>query len=181
MQKHFVENCFCLTPKRVNESLNRIRKIGDNTDYQRADIRYEYDQIDEKYFILVTIAGNEPQRIALETLETSFGEREFFLCDSCNSRCHKLFLLPDGKIFRCRKCQKIKYQSFNVSSRHGKLFDKTRKVIKLIKERENIPRIWYRDTYTKRYSKFLDNCLKAGLTDIVSEARTLESAINANN
>jgi len=43
------------------------------------------------------------------------------------------------------------------------------------------PRIWYKSVYTKRYLRFLNNCLKAGLTDIVKEARALEALINANN
>ena len=182
MPEPYIENCFCLTPKRVDGTLNRIgRMIGDNRDIQRADIRYEYSQIDERYFILVTIDGNEPQKIVLEVIETSFGERQYFQCEGCQSRCHKLFLLPGGHIFRCKKCHKIRYQTFNSSSKHGKLFERTKKALKLINEQADMTsRIWYRDAYTKRYSKFLNNCLKVGLTDIVNEARTVESAINAN-
>lgn len=175
------ENCFCLTPKRVHDSLNRIRKIGDNSDPRRADIYYEYDEIDGRYFIIATVGENITQRIVIETLETSFGEREYFRCEGCDSRCHKLFLLPGGYIFRCKSCHGIKYQSFNTSSRHGKLFDRTKKVLRLVNEQAGMTsRIWYRDNYTKRYSKFLNDCLKIGLTDIVNEARTLERIIKEN-
>ena len=181
MQGTYIENCFCLTPKRVDLSLTRPRKIGDNTDVQRADIRYEYDQVGEQYYKVVTVGGNEPQRILTETLETDFGEREYFICNKCDSRRHKLFLLPEGHIFRCKKCHGIRSQKFNVSSRHGRLFDRTRRVIRLINEQATMsPRIFYRSAYTKRYSKFLDNCLKVGLNSIVDEARALESAIKAN-
>ncbi|MDO8496246.1 MAG: hypothetical protein Q7S43_02215 [bacterium] len=179
----FIENCFCLTPKRVDDTLNRIgRKIGDDKDIQRADIRYEYDQVGEQYYKVVIVDGNEPQRILTETLETDFGEREYFRCNKCDSRCHKLFLLPGGHIFLCKKCHGVKYQKFNTSSRHGRLFDRTRKVIRLVNEQATMsPRIFYKSAYTRRYSKFLDDCLKVGLTDIVADARALESAIKANN
>ena len=179
MQGPYIENCFCLTPKRVDLSLTRPRKIGDNTDFERKDIRYDYDEVDGKYFILVNVGNNEQQRIALETLETLFGERQYFHCEGCDTRHHKLFLKPDGKIFRCRACLGIRYQKFNTSSRHGRLFDRTRRVIRLVNEQATMsPRIFYRSAYTRRYSKFLDNCLKVGLTDIVAEARHLEMAIN---
>lgn len=181
MQGPYIENCFCLTPKRVDESLNRIgRKIGDKSDFQRADITYDYKEINDNYSILVTVAGNEPQRVGLETIETWFGERQYFRCEGCNSRRHKLFLLPGGHIFRCKGCYKIRYQKFNTSSKHGRMFDRTRKIVKLVNERaEMSPRIFYKNAYTRRYSKFLDDCLEVGLNDIVAEARALESAIKA--
>ncbi len=183
MQRPFIENCFCLTPKRVDESLNRIgRRIGDNTDFERKDIRYDYEEVNDEYSILATVAGNEPQRVRLETIETWFGERQYFLCEGCNARRHKLFLLPGGHIFRCFKCHKvIRYQKFNTSSRHGRMFDRTRRIVKLVNERaEMSPRIFYKSAYTRRYSKFLDDCLKVGLNDIVADSRALESAIKAN-
>ncbi len=179
MQREFIENCFFITPKRVDNSLDRPRKIGDNTDYKRADIRYEYDEIDEQYFIIAIVDGNAPQRIPLEIIETSFIERQYFKCNKCDSRCHKLYLLPAGHVFSCFKCHKIKRKTFNTSSKHGKLFDTTRRIIKLINQQENMTsRWWYRDAYTKRYSKFLNECLKVGLVDIVNSARTVESAVN---
>ncbi|MDO8659598.1 MAG: hypothetical protein Q7K54_03265 [Candidatus Parcubacteria bacterium] len=183
MEKHFIENCFFITPKKVDYSLNRIgRKIGDNSDPRRADIQYEYDEIDEQYFIIAIVDGNAPQRIAFETIETSIGERQYFKCNKCDSRCHKLYLLPAGHIFSCFKCHKIKRQTFNTSSKHGKLFDMTRKVVKLINQQENMTsRIWYKDAHTKRYSKFLNECLKVGLVDIVNQARAVESAVNNTN
>ena len=179
----YIENCFCLTPKHIDDCLSRIgRKIGDNRDTKRADIHYDYDKIGEQYYKVVTIDGFEPQKILTEVIETSFGDRQYFHCNSCNARCHKLFLLPDGHIFACFKCQKLKRQIFNTSSKHGKLYDMTKKVIKLINEQETMTsRIWYRDAYTKRYSKFLNECLKVGLTDLVDNARAVESAISANN
>ena len=184
MQREFIENCFFITPKRVDDTLTRIgKKIGDDRDLQRPDICYDYDQIGEEYFIIAIVDGNAPQRIALETTaETYFGERQYFICNKCDSRRHKLYLLPGGHVFSCFKCHKIKYRTFNTSSKHGKLFDMTRKVVKLINQQENMTsRIWYKDAHTKRYSKFLNECLKVGLVDIVNQARAVESAINNTN
>ena len=182
MQDIFIENCFCLTLKRVDDSLSRIRKIGDNRDYQRTDIRYEYGKEegkDEVYFVMVTLEGHEPQKIYTDMIETSFGIRHYFFCGGCGKRCHKLHLKPGGHTFRCRKCHNIKYQAFNPSSRQGKLFLHTKKVLQLIDEQANMPsRIWWRGNFTKRYSKFLNECLKAGLTDVVKNAREIEAAIS---
>jgi len=185
MQRELVENCFFITPKRVNQSLDRIgRKIGDYSDYKRADICYKYDKEGEEYFIIVTVGENSPQKIATETIGTPFGEKEYFRCENCDSRCSKLFLLPMGHTFCCRKCHMLRYQNFNTSSEHGKLFDMSRKVIKLMNQQENMTsRRWYRNAYTKRYNKFLDNCLKTGLKELVEiaeNARAVESVVKGN-
>ena len=58
---------------------------------------------------------------------------------------------------------------------------KTKKILDLANQQADMTsRIWYRDSYTRRYSKFLNECLKVGLTDIVKEARILEQAIKVN-
>ena len=167
----------------MDKSFSRFgRKIGDNSDFERADIRYDFKEGEEDSFVLVTVAGYEQQKILFDPFETSFGERNYFKCPGCSTRCHKLFLLPKGHILRCKKCHKIKYQIFNPSSAQGQLFIRTKKILKLINIQANMtPRIWYKSVYTKRYLRFLNNCLKAGLTDIVKEARALEALINANN
>ena len=182
MQQYFIEECFSLTNKRIDKSLNRIRKIGDSRDFERTDIRYDFDKVEDNSFLLVTIDGYEQQRIAIDPFETSYGERNYFKCPGCGARCCKLFLLPKGHIFLCKKCHNLKYEAFNPSSAQGQLFLRTKKILKLIKVREDMtPRIFYKSKYTKRYLKFLKDCLKAGLIDIVKEAQELEALIQANN
>lgn len=179
MKETYIENCFCLTPKRVDQSLNRFgRRIGDNSDLERKDIKYNYKQIGENYFIDVNVVGHQKQRILTETISNSFGWRDYFHCDRCDSRCNKLFLLPGGHIFRCKDCHGIKYQNFSSTSKQGKIFTRARKILKLVNKQANMTsRIWYRSAYTKRYAKFLNDCLEVGLTDVVEEARALEDII----
>ena len=182
MTKHYVESCFYVTPKRVYNTLDRIgRKIGDNRDLKRTDIRYEYDQIGEKYFVLVTVGNNMPQKILLDEVETSFcAPKEYFHCPGCDNRVCKLYLLPNGHEFKCKKCHGLKYarQYINPSSKHGKVFLQTHRILKLINEREQMNRIFYNSTYTKRFNKWLDSALKLGMKDLVYEARELESVIS---
>ncbi|MFA6273637.1 MAG: hypothetical protein WC662_00570 [Candidatus Paceibacterota bacterium] len=181
MQKIYIENCFCLTVRRIDKSLSRIRKIGDTSDFERFDIRYDFDPIDEGSAISVTVDGYEPQRIDFDPFETTWGERNYFKCPACETRCTKLFLLPKGHVFRCKKCHNIKYQIFNPNSAQGQLFIRTKKILKLINVQENMTsRIWYKSVYTKRYLRFLNKCMEVGLTDIVKEAKALETLINAN-
>jgi hypothetical protein len=181
MQQYFIDECFVLTNKRVDKSLGRIRKIGDNTDLDRTDIRYDFVEGDEDSFVLVTVAGYPQQRIAIDPFESYFGERNYFKCPGCDARCCKLFLLPRGHIFLCKSCHKLKYETFNPSSVQGRLFLRTKKILKLIKVQEDMtPRIFYKSKYTKRYLKFLKDCLKVGLVDIVKEAQELEALIQAN-
>lgn len=181
MQQYFIDECFVLTNKRVDKSLGRIRKIDDSRDFERSDIKYDFDKAGDDSFLLVTIDDYEQQRITIDPFETSFGERNYFKCPKCDARCCKLFLLPKGHIFLCKSCHNLKYEAFNSSSAQGQLFLRTKKILKLIKVQEDMtPRIWYKSKYTKRYLKFLQDCLKAGLIDIVKEAQELEAIIKAN-
>jgi len=182
MTKTYIESCFFLTPKRAEQSLNRIRKIGDNTDYQRKDIRYNYKEENDKVFLFVTVGSNAPQKILLEQTEPSdYFLRDYFRCE-CGCRVTKLYLLPDGSCFKCKKCHNLKYQvqSFNKSSKHGKIFLETSRILKLMNERENIDRIFYNSAYTKRFNKWLDSALELGMVEMVREARVLESIVNTN-
>ena len=178
----YIESCFCVTPKHVHDTLYRIgRKIGDNHDMKRTDIAYDYEEENEKYFILVKVENNSPQKLTLEELETTFyAPREYFHCPKCDCRVVKLYLLPNGHTFLCKSCHGLKYerQFINPSSKHGKMFLQTHRVLKLISEREKLNRIWYNSTYTKKYNKWLDDALKIGLADMVHEARILESVVN---
>lgn len=181
MTKRFIENCHCLNIGRVRASLNRIgRKIGDNTDTERKDIRYEFKHVGELTLLLVTLGGHEPQEIVLDPFETQYGERNYLRCPGCGTKRCKLYLKPEGHVFKCVKCHDLKYESFNPRSKQGQFLGHVKKVLKLVNKQATMTsRIWYRSVYTERYEKFLDDCLKAGLTDVVTEARALEASIKA--
>lgn len=180
MTKIYIENCFCLTFKRLDQSSRRLSGIGDVPDFERKDISYNLDVIAETSGILVTIDGYEPQEINLDEVETSYGTRNYFICDGCQTRHAKLYLLPGGHIFRCKDCHKIVYETFNPSSAQGRFLKHVKKVLKLAERQANMTsRIWYRDVYTAKYEKFLADCLEAGLIEFVAEARELEANIKA--
>lgn len=182
MKKIFIENCFCLTDKRVGKSLSMlITSIDHNNDFERPDILYDYNDSNIVPILTVTVGKNIPEVINYDPFETTYGQRNYFICNGCGTRHTKLYLKPHGHIFRCKDCFALKYETFNPSSAQGRFLKQVKKVLKLVqRQAEMTSRIWYRDVYTKRYSKFLDDCLKAGLTDVVDEARALEAAIKAN-
>jgi hypothetical protein len=182
MTKIYIENCFCLTEKRVEQSLERIRKIGDDTDIERKDIHYGYEgDIMEKLSLLVTVDGYLPQSIVVDPFTTPFGQRNYYNCPNCGKRHTKLYLKPGGHLFACASCFSLKYERFNPRSAQGQFLNHISKVLKLIKRQEEMTsRIWYKNIYTKKYEKFLADCLEAGLTDVVAAARELEVNIKAN-
>jgi len=149
MKTFYIENCFYHTPKQIYNSLKKVRKIGEPIrENTREDILYGFGDDGE---LTATVGNGHPQKITFDYVQTTMGERSYFICEGCKKRRHKLFLLPEGSIFRCAECHGIKRQVFNTASQHGKLFDKTRKILKLIRKQEEMTsRIWYRDSYTKR-------------------------------
>lgn len=175
MEQIYIGDCFCLTPRRVDDSLlHRVRKIGDNTDYYRKDIRYEYGQTGDQYFILVTIEGHERQRIITEMPESSYMGLQYFLCGGCNSRCQKLYLLPGGYIFRCMNCHKIQHRPFDPSSHKERLSEMSRKVVELFNDQADAKsKIWNKGAYAKQYPK----SLKASLINIVNEILGVEPSV----
>jgi hypothetical protein len=182
MSKIYIENCFCLTEKRVDKSLERYRRASDNTDIERKDIRYSYEgDIMEKLTLIVTVEGYSPQSIVVDPFMTPFGQRNYYNCPNCGKRHTKLYLKPGGHLFACASCYNLKYERFNPRSAQGRFLNHVQKVLELVKRQEEMTsRIWYRDVYTKKYEKFLADCLEAGLTDVVAEARELEANIKAN-
>ena len=183
MSKIYIENCFCLSEHRVNKSLERYRKIGDNTDIVRKDICYGYKgDIEGELSLSVTVEGHLPQVIKLDPFTTPYGQRNYYNCPDCGKRRTKLYLKPGGHLFSCKDCHSLKYEYFNPLSKHGQFLKQVKKVLKLVKRQEEMTsRIWYRDVYTTKYEKFLADCAEVGLTDVVTAARELEANIKANN
>ncbi len=181
MTKIYIEGCFCLTDRRVEQSLCRVRKIGDNTDIERKDIRYSYDKNEEVVtYLLVSIEGHEPQKVRISPFETTYGERNYYMCDKCETKHTKLYLKPGGYTFLCKDCHGISYETFNPNSAQGRFLKHVKKVLKLVqKQTEMTSRIWYKEIYTERYERFLADCEKVGLTEIVRQARELEANIKA--
>ena len=183
MTKIYIEDCLCLTSRRVDRSLSeyRIKMSDDDTDIERKDISYSYDENgDTLTHLLVTVKGHEPQKILISPFETPYGQRNYYICDKCKTQHTKLYLKPGGHIFLCKDCHGISYETFNPNSAQGSFLTHVKKVLKLVQEQaEMTSRIWYKEVYTDRYEKFLADCEKVGLTEIVTQARELEANIKA--
>ncbi len=72
-------------------------------------------------------AGGEKQdveeTIGLTTTSPFYGgTRYYFVCHSCHKRADKLYLPPEGKYFRCRKCYNLTYQSCRDAHKYDKAF-----------------------------------------------------------
>ena len=119
-----------------------------------------------------------PQQIALAAEDITFGTRHYFLC-GCGSRVSKLYLPPNKKEYRCRSCYGLRYELAVLSrtSAQGKLLYRTNRMLKLSEQRAHMNRIFYRGAYTRRFDRFLQLCLNAGLLETVREAMELEAAV----
>lgn len=143
----------------------------------KKDIRFEYTDGDD--FLVFDAGGDHPpQRIMLDEQSITFGLRRYFLCE-CGSRVNKLYLPPGKSQYKCRVCYKLRYELsyINRTAKHGKLLYRTNRTIKLIDQRAGMSRVFYNGQYTKRFSRFLKLCSRAGLDDVVDNALTLKNAI----
>jgi hypothetical protein len=175
MNGPFIEDCFCLTPKWIRDNEYRIRKIGAPINPDRPDINYWFE--DKTYCLqtmFITVGGSEPQAIDFVEVETPIAWREYFICPVCGERVYKLFLLPNGKEFRCRKCHHptLKYflTAISKKSPHGKMLYATNRMDKLSKQREKMGTILYQGEQTKKFKSFLRQCKRAGYTKVVDDA-----------
>lgn len=189
MNKPVIEGCYQLpisALKRLleplvgsKEGLTKAKhftlKCGQN---QTAD--YWVEKEENEVFLMIVCGDNEPQRISLTTSYPPFGgTRYYFECPDCVRRCDKLYLSPYGQGFKCHKHFIYEANTINRQSVHGQYVYQQSRLIKLINHRTDISRIWYRDTYTKRFCRFLKMSARAGLTQNVEEALALLGEINA--
>jgi hypothetical protein len=179
MENNFVEDCFVLTPQNILKNFTLVMELGECM-YEkiRSDIDYQVEDLGNPAMVWVSIEHKEPQKLTIEWTDIAFGERAYFRCN-CGTRSAKLYLLPDGKEFRCRKCHNLKYRlsSFNKNSIAGMSIYKLDRLHKLANERSSMSRIFYKGDYTKRFKRFLKICDKAGLESIVKGANDLKILI----
>ncbi len=184
--KILLESCFALTTKLLKEDLRKARdkelvegylNILDNGRVSVLDYRVEYE---EEATYLEIFFGVEPQRILLSEQELTFGIRTYLTC-GCGFRVNALYL--KGTYFACRKCQNLRYQSTTINSKseHGIFLYRQSQRLKLMNMREDMPRIFYKSEYTKRFTRWLNLCNRAGLENEVRSARELIGAIHNQN
>ncbi|MDO8565832.1 MAG: hypothetical protein Q7S04_01430 [Candidatus Moranbacteria bacterium] len=176
--KYLVEECFFLTPRDVGRRFDRIRKLGTNILEGRDDISYWFDDMSEPTCLFVSVDGHEPQKFIWEPVELTFGEAAYFHC-GCGYKARKLYLLPSGNEFKCRKCHNLRYalSVLNSKSIAGRVIYRANRLHKLANSRACMGRIFYDGNFTKRFERFLGLCDKAGLEDIVRGANALKELV----
>lgn len=165
MKGFYIEDCLCITPNHKSVDYDLMQKMGVCIEYH----------IEENH-VIVTVGNNEPQRIDTENMTTAVAWRTLFCCPCCDEKVHKLYLLPDGKEFKCRKCYPdLKYflTAINKESPHGKMLYAMNRMDKLSKKREKMGTILYKGEKTKWFNGFLRQCKRAGFTKIVDDAEIL--------
>ena len=174
---YLVEDCYYLTPTKVDRSFQRFKKIGAPLDPERPDINYQW----ENECLVVIVAGNAPQRIETEDVETAVAYRTYFVCPGCEKRAYKLYLPPNGHEFKCgaRTCHGLRYTitTINKTSLHGKMLYSMNRMHKLSKQREKMGTILYNGKYTRKFQSFLRQCARAGYTKAVEDAAGLMKAL----
>ncbi|OGZ28562.1 MAG: hypothetical protein A2427_02350 [Candidatus Nealsonbacteria bacterium RIFOXYC1_FULL_40_7] len=175
--QRIIEDAFFITPKDIFQNL-KYGKSGDFGTKNRPEISFWLDDPADIFSITLGVDGHEPQTIKLEKVFITFGERAYFVC-SCGLRVNKLYLPVNGDSFACRKCHKLQYflTTFNKNSAAGRQFYKMNRIQKLVATRERMSRVLYNGEYTKRFSRFLQLCNKAGLNEVVDKAQGLMELI----
>lgn len=168
MQRPFIEDCFHITPA-YNSDFDLRRKMGIHVEYH----------IEAEDYVLVTVGNNAPQRIETEGVDLPVSYRIYFICPGCDKRAYKLYLLPDGKEFKCRGCHKLRYKltGINRKTPHGKMLYTMNRLDKLSKQREKMGTILYNGKYTRKFQSFLRQCDRAGYTKVIEDAAGLMKAL----
>ena len=179
-----IENSFAITTHSIKKDLHKARRkeqvggylnVLNNSRPSIADYHIQYE--DEKTYFVIAL-GIDPQRILLSNQKLNFGNRTYLTC-KCERKTNALYL--NNGVFACRTCQKLRYQSttINRTTKHGYYVWQQSRILKLINTRENIGRIFYKSQYTKRFTRWLNLAICAGLMDEVIDAKKLMMAINA--
>lgn len=171
---YFVEDCTAITAKEALRIASRLKN---------KKTKLELDcwlDTDDSSALWLRIIDQEPQRLAIEWIALNFGYGAYFEC-SCGFRASKLYLVPHGNKFACRMCQKLKYRksSINPNSVAGRAIYKFDRMNKLADTRANMRGIFWKGTYTRRYTRFLAQCSDAGLHGVVRDARELAEIVKA--
>lgn len=175
----FVEDSFALSTKGVLDNLDNVLEIGPSVYVKpHADVDYWLEDPLRPSVLLVSVGGQEPQRINLEWIVITFGQRAYFRCD-CGSRAAKLYLPLKGKEFKCRQCHKLQYQLTRINRRSvaGRAMYRMNRLQKLSDTRVSMGRILYNGKYSERFERFLRLCDRAGFDGIVKGANELKALI----
>ena len=188
--KTLVESCFILDTKILKKDLRRAREHKTNIIDGFINISFGKMQSVADYCIedggeynyLIIRYGAEEQKVKLAESQLYFGIRSWFVCD-CDRRVAKLYLPPKSKFFKCRHCYKLTYElnTFNRRSKHGLVFYRTNRAIKMINTREKIRSTLYNGKPTNRFDRFLKLSGLAGFQNNIDDAKVLLSAINSFN
>jgi hypothetical protein len=176
--RYLVGECLTLTPRDVGKRWDRIRKLGVNQLAHHPGISYWFDDMGDPSRLFISVQGHEPQSFAWELIRLTFGDAAYFYCP-CGHRASKLYLLPNGNEFKCRKCHKLQYHlsTFNRQSVAGRSLYRANRLQKLANSRASMGRILYNGEYTKRFQRFLGLCDRAGYDSIVQGAKDLKTLI----
>lgn len=176
--RYLVEDCLTISPGDVSRRFDHMRKMGVSILDGHSNVSYWFDDISRPAFLFVSVDGKEPQKLAWEEIDITFGERNYFYCP-CGYRATKLYLPPNGTEFLCRKCHNLRYELtvVNRKSIAGGVIYRMSRLRKLANNRASMSRIFYNGNYTKRFSRFLRLCDRAGLDSIVKGANDLKALI----
>ncbi len=180
-----LDDCYILTPKvviGVHHPVIHTNTFSTPKPHGRT-INYELeDPSDKGSGTIVTIDGNEPQRIDMTPISLHLGIRYMFVCE-CGRNCAKMFLPPNGNRFMCRFCTDLPYMTwlfkdYGPNTLRGKL-KKLKNMERLAASRENITPIIYGGKFTKKFERMLRVAEKAGLTSFVQDAKDLKESLEA--
>ena len=116
-----VEDNFSISSKDILQS--RVYMTENNTFKSHPNFTYWTEGSPDVSEVLISVEGEEPQSFDFEWVNITFGKRPYFQC-SCGLRVSRLYILTDGKEFKCRKCHKLQYflTTFNKNSIAGQQF-----------------------------------------------------------
>lgn len=171
MTREIIENCFVLTTSVLHEGAD---------DKLRDDIRHwtEYTRDNDEFCLFVAVGASEPQKIFVEEFLTLFMYRPCFVCE-CRRPALKLYLPPHQTTFKCRRCHHLRYLSttFNKKTPQGNALYQLNRLDKLSRQRMNIRTPIYLGKFTHKFQRFLRMCKRAGLDNVVEDARGLMEVI----
>ena len=176
-----VEDCLSISQKSFGKDWDRIKRgekfQGEVQITPRLSLSYWTENKDGEMQIVIAI-GADLQTITLSTSELTYGTHFFFVCQ-CEKSCHKLYLPPGSKEWKCFKCSPtLKYGSSQTSSNPyiGAILYKARWMNKAMQLEEMVGRRRiYNNNFTRRYLSFLSASKKAGIDNLVDNASILFS------
>lgn len=174
------ENCIVLTPKSVLMNIKKCKQNKVSLNAHGLNIECSFNSTIYPSIILTRVEDKQPQQITLVWQAITFGQTAYFKC-SCGNRCRRLYLPPGCIKFKCRTCYHLRYELslINRNTVQGRFLYRFNRILKLTNQRASMNRIFYKNCYTKRFERFLDLCSKAGLNNIVNDARDLMNSIKS--